>query len=371
MNVDIVEMQKKRVLFLSNHFITLYAFRKELIAEMIRQGHEVYLSLPEDKDNQYFEDLGCKIILTDIDRRGVNPLKDLRLIRFYKKMIPQVNPDIVFSYTIKPNIYGTLATNGKYKQVCNITGTGATFLKKNLMSTICEMLYRSSIKKCYKVFFQNRGDRDFFIKEGLVKDNYAMLPGSGCNLEQHKFKPMPTDDEIRFLFIGRVMKVKGIEQYLKAAELIKGKYPNTHFYVAGWNEQPECMKMVEDSQKAGFVEYIGFRKDIDQWMERCHCTVLPSHGGEGVPNVLLESAATGRACIGSKINGTMDVIEDGKTGYLFNTGDAEDLAAQMERFLQLPAEAKASMGRAGREKVEREFDRNIVINRYLEEVAKA
>lgn len=362
-------MKKKRILFLANHYITLYSFRKEMIIEMVKQGHELFLSLPEDKDNKYFEDLGCKIILTKIDRRGVNPLKDLQLIKFYKKMIPEVNPDIIFSYTIKPNIYGTIASNGKYKQVCNITGTGATFLKRSLVSTICEILYRISIKRCYKVFFQNRGDRDFFIKEGLVKENYAMLPGSGCNLEQHAFKYLPEEDEIRFLFIGRVMKLKGIDQYLQAAEIIRRKYPNTKFLIAGWNEQTEYMKLVEKAQKEGWVEYIGFRKDINRWIERCHCTILPSHGGEGVPNVLLESAATGRICIGSKINGTMDVIEDEKTGYLFDTGDGEDLARQIEKFIMLSPAQKAAMGKAGREKVEREFDRKIVVNTYLNEVA--
>lgn len=175
-------MGKKRILFLANHFITLYSFRKEMINEMVKQGHELYLSLPKSDENKYFEDLGCHIVETEIDRRGVNPIKDLKLICFYRKMIPQVNPDIIFSYTIKPNIYGTMVSNGKYKQVCNITGTGATFLKRTFVSTICEILYKLSIKKCYKVFFQNTGDRDFFIKEGLVKDNYAMLPGSGCKI---------------------------------------------------------------------------------------------------------------------------------------------------------------------------------------------
>ena len=362
-------MEKKRVLFLANHFITLYSFRKEMINAMVKQGYELYLSLPKSEENKYFQDLGCHIVETEIDRRGVNPVKDLRLLRFYQKMIHNVNPAIIFSYTIKPNIYGSMASNGKYKQVCNITGTGATFLKKNLVSLICEVLYKLSVKRCYKVFFQNTGDRDFFIKEGMIKDNYAMLPGSGCNLQQHVFKPLPDGDEIRFIFIGRVMKLKGIDQYLLAAEIIKNKYPNTKFLIAGWNEQPEYMKMVEDAQKAGRVEYIGFRKDIDQWIEKCHCTILPSHGGEGVPNVLLESAAAGRICIGSKINGTMDVIEDGKTGYLFDTGDGEDLARQIEKFIKLSPEQKAAMGKAGREKVVREFDRQIVVKAYLDEVA--
>lgn len=339
-----------------------------MINAMIRQGHELYLSLPKSDENKYFEDLGCHIIETEIDRRGVNPIKDIRLILFYKKMIPQVNPDIIFSYTIKPNIYGTLVSNGNYRQVCNITGTGATFLKRSLVSSICEVLYKLSIKRCYKVFFQNTGDRDFFIKEGLVKNNYAMLPGSGCNLQQHTFKPLPEGNEIRFIFIGRVMKLKGIDQYLQAAEIIRKKYPSTKFFIAGWNEQPDYMKLVEDAQKAGWVEYIGFRKDIDQWIEKCHCTILPSHGGEGVPNVLLESAATGRICIGSKINGTMDVIEDGKTGYLFNTGDGVDLARQIEKFILLSPEKRSAMGKAGREKVEHEFDRRIVINAYMNEI---
>ena len=128
------------------------------------------------------------------------------------------------------------------------------------------------------------------------------------------------------------------------------------------------MQLVEEAQKVGWVEYIGFRKDIDRWIERCHCIILPSHGGEGVPNVLLESAATGRICIGSKINGTMDVIEDSETGYLFNTGDGESLARQIEKFILLTPEAKVAMGKAGREKVEREFDRQIVVKAYLNEV---
>lgn len=361
-------MSRKRILFLANHFITLYSFRKELIQEMIKLGHEIWLSLPKSDENVYFENLGCKIVETSIDRRGINPIKDIKLVRFYKNIMHQIKPDIIFSYTIKPNIYGTLASNGKYRQVCNITGTGATFLNRNFISVICEMLYKLSIKKCYKVFFQNTGDRDFFIKEGLVKNNYGMLPGSGCNLQQHAFKPLPDYKELRFIFIGRVMKLKGIDQYLQAAKIIKTMYPNTRFYIAGWNEQPEYMKLVENAQRNGYVEYIGFRKDIDSWIEKCHCIILPSHGGEGVPNVLLEAAATGRICIGSKINGTMDVIEDGKTGFLFNTGDSQDLASQIEKFILLPENEKIAMGKAGREKVEREFNRQIVIKTYLNEV---
>lgn len=362
--------EKKKILFLSNHFITLFSFRKELIQKLVEEGHDVYLSLPEDQDD-YFANLGCHIILTDVDRRGVNPKNDLKLIFFYKKMIPEVNPDIVFSYTIKPNIYGTLATNGKYKQICNITGTGGTFLEDNLVAKICKILYRISIRKCYKVLFQNTGDRDFFIKNGLVKNNYEMLPGSGCNLKEHKFEPMPEDDIIRFIFIGRVMKLKGIDEYLEAAKAIKNKYKNIEFLIAGWNEEEEYKKIVAEYQEQGIVNYIGFRSDIDRWIKKCNCTVLPSHGGEGVPNVLLESAASGRVCIGSRINGTMNVIDDGVTGYLFETGNADSLIEKMETFIKLDPAEKATMGKAGREKVEREFDRKMVIRKYCDEVANS
>lgn len=364
-NVD-----RKKVLFLANHFITLFSFRKELIEKMVEDGHEVYLSIPED-ENHYFENLGCHIVQTEIDRRGMNPKNDLKLITFYKKIIPQIDPNIIFSYTIKPNIYGCLASGKKYKQVCNITGTGGTFLEENMLAKICKILYKCSIRRCYKVFFQNTGDRDFFIENNLVYNNYEMLPGSGCNLEEHSYQTMPDDIVIRFIFIGRVMKLKGIDEYLEAARIIKEKYSNTEFLIAGWNEEEEYKRIVADYQKRNIVNYIGFRSDIGDWIQKCHCTVLPSHGGEGVPNVLLESAALGRACIGSKINGTMDVIDDGKTGYLFETGNALSLADQIEKFLVLPLDEKNAMGKAGREKIERDFDRQIVIRKYCDEVEKA
>ena len=367
---DTIGTNKKRVLFLANHFITLHAFRKELIQRLVEEGHEVYLSLPEDPDNKYFEDLGCHIIITEIDRRGVNPVKDLKLIAFYKKMIPEINPDIIFSYTIKPNIYGSLVTNGKYRQVCNITGTGAIFLEDTPVARICKNLYRMSVKKAYKVFFQNTGDRDFFIDNRMIGFNYEMLPGSGCNLEEHPYTEMPDDGVIRFLFIGRVMKLKGIDEYLKAAEILKTKYPNTEFIIAGFNEEDEYQKIVAEYQEKGFVNYIGFRDDINDWIAKCNCTVLPSHGGEGVPNVLLESAAMGRICIGSNIPGTANVIDDGVTGYLFESENVEELVVAMEKVVTMDVDSRSAMGFAGHEKVKAEFNRELVVQRYVDEVEK-
>lgn len=361
--------KQKKVLFLANHFITLYSFRKELIKKLCEEGHEVVLSIPDGIDNKIFEEMGCRIIPTNIDRRGVNPINDLKLIKQYRKIITEVNPDIIFSYTIKPNIYGTLVSNQlKYRQISNITGTGATFLKKNFVNRIAKVLYKTSVKKSYKVFFQNTGDKDYFIQQHMIRDNWEILPGSGCNIEEHQYIEMPIDEIVNFIFIGRVMELKGVDQYLECAKRIHKKYPNTKFYIAGWNEEEKYKTIIDKYEKAGYVEYIGFRKDINDWIAKCHCTILPSHGGEGVPNVLLESAATGRVCIGSKINGTMDVIDDGKTGFLFNTGSADDLSEKVEQFINLSFKEKKAMGLAGREKVEKEFDRQIVIQKYLNEV---
>ena len=203
----------------------------------------------------------------------------------------------------------------------------------------------------------------------MVKNNYEMLPGSGCNIEEHPFSELPEGENFNFIFIGRVMKLKGIDEYLECAKIIKQKYPNTNFYIAGWNEEEEYKKIVEEYEKQGFVEYIGFRKDINDWINKCHCAVLPSHGGEGVPNVLLESSAMGRICIGSDINGTSDVIDDGKTGYLFETGNVTSLVEKVEKFIALSAEERKEMGRLAHEKIKTEFDRKIVIEKYLEEIS--
>lgn len=369
-------MAKKRILFLAQHFITLYSFRRELIERLCVEGHEVYLSLPVSDDNKYFEDLGCKIVPTEIDRRGVNPVKDLKLISFYRKMIPEVDPDIIFSYTIKPNVYGCLATNGrkrkngkKYKLVCNVTGTGGTFLEDNMVAKICRILYRHSVKKCYKVFFQNTSDRDMFLKNGMVKDNYEMLPGSGVNLEQFRLSPLPESVEVNFIFMGRVMKLKGMDEFLEAAKRTKEKYSNTNFYIAGFIEDGEYKEKVASYGDA--VIPLGFQKDIVSWIKKCHCTILPSHGGEGVPNVLLESAAMGRICVGSRIPGTEDVIDDGKTGYLFEAGNVDSLVDAIDKVMKLSAEDRMVMGKAGRAKVEKEFNRLIVVQKYMDEVEKA
>jgi glycosyltransferase involved in cell wall biosynthesis len=339
-----------------------------LIQNLIERGYKVYISLPESKENIYFSELGCKIINTSVDRRGVNPIKDIRLLLKYIRIMNNVKPDIIFSYTIKPNIYGSIAANlTKNKQINNITGTGGTFIKINIVSKLVKFLYKLSIKKSYKVYFQNSGDLKWFVGNNLVFNNYSLIPGSGVNLKQFQLRDYPCDNEIRFIYIGRIMRIKGIDQYLETALEIKKKYTNTKFYIAGFIEEEHYRSTINEYNSKGIVNYIGFQKDIKTWIEICHCTILPSHGGEGVPNVLLESAAMGRVCIASTIDGSKEVIDDKVTGYLFETGNTEDLTDKVIKFLDLSFEDKVKMGIAARTKVESEYDRQIVINRYLDE----
>ena len=361
-----------RVLFLANDFSTLFQFRKELIGILTSRGDDVYLSLPDHNDISFFTDQGCHFIPTHVDRKGFNPLSDLRLIQEYKSIIKDVSPDIIFSYTIKPNVYGSIANRkNRIHQVCNITGTGATFLKPSLLASICKVLYKISISHAYKVFFQNTDDRDFFVENKMVNGNYEVIPGSGCNLESHPYLPLPQGDNMTFIFIGRVMKLKGIDEYLACAKAVKEIYPNTKFLIAGWNEQEKYMKKVEEAEREGYVEYLGYRKDIDKVIEKCHCTVLCSHGGEGMPNVILESAAMGRICITTNTNGAEDAVDDGVTGFIYPKGDVNALVEKVLKVINLPEDERAAMGKAGRGKMEREFDRKIVINKYLKEIELA
>ncbi len=368
----------KRVLILAAHFISIYLTRRELIEELTVRGCEVYIAMPDSQDNRFFTNLGCIIFPVKVDRRGTNPFKDIFTIIRYRRIIKKVDPDVILSYEIKPNLYGAFAakwlkrpnTGERYKQICNVTGTGAVFLDDDIVSKLCKMLYRMSVKDAYLVFFQNAHDREFFINNKMVGDNTALLPGSGVNLNQYTPAPYPRDDETRFIFIARVMRVKGLLEYLDAAKKICKKYSGVKFYIAGFCEEEKYLRITEEYEKRGFVQYLGFRKDIMEWIEKCHCTVLPSRGGEGVPNVLLEAAAMARPVIGSRIPGTVDVIDDGVNGFLFEATDSEDLAAVMKKFLALSRDEQEKMGLLGREKVEKKFNRFDVVDRYLSEIEK-
>jgi galacturonosyltransferase len=354
---------------LCNHFVPLYNFRKEFIERLLHDGYDVYVSLPPAPENARLAAMGCTLVeAPPIDRRGTNILKDLKLWRFYRQTMKNLRPDLVLSYTVKPNIYGSLASRPlKIPQICNITGLGDAFIEESLVRLFLIALFKISVKKSALVFFQNAGNRDYFLKRGMVGGNYRMLPGSGVCLQAHPFTTMPQGETVNFLSAARIMKSKGIDQYLQSAKALREKYPRAVFYVAGFIEEEKYLPILEEYQQQGLIRYVGFQENIAEYIELCHCTVLTTYAfGEGMPNIVLEAAAQGRACIASRLAATVEAVEDGVTGFLFNAGVAEDLQEKIAMFMELSYDSKAKMGLAARQKMEREFDREFVIKKYYE-----
>lgn len=362
---------KKKVLLLGNHGFVIYNFRKELIKELLGKGYEVYISLPKDDKVQTMVDWGCKFIETNVDRRGTNPVTDLKLIINYVKLLKKVKPDVVLTYTIKPNLYGGLACRLlNIPCLNNITGLGSGFSKSSILKNFLSFLYKISLKKSYCVFFQNTEDMNTILESNIIKGHYELIPGSGVNLNEFNYKEYPSEDKITFLFIGRIMKDKGIDQYLEAAKVIKQKYPNTIFNLVGFVEktQPHYNNMIQHYQNEGYINYLGYQSDVKPFIEESNCIIQPSHGGEGLSNVLLETAATGRVLFASDIPGCRETIDEGHNGYTFEAKNTNHLVEKIEKFIKLPYEKKVKMGKNSRLKVEKEFDRNIVINAYMKKI---
>ncbi len=358
-----------KILILTNHDLGLYKFRKEVL-EALLKDNEVFVSMPRGIFTDKIIEMGCKYIDTAFERKGTNPFKDLELLKFYKKTIKEVRPDVVLTYTIKPNVYGGLASQQlKVPYIANVTGLGSAIENGGLLQFISLNLYKLGLKKADKVFFQNTANRDFMIKKHAVKDNYDMLPGSGVNLKQYSFNDFPDDSTIDFTYVGRLMKEKGFELYLDAAKYIRNKYPDTRFHVCGPDEDNyrDIVKKLNDD---GTIIYEGYVDDMKKIYSKVQCTIHPTYYPEGLSNVLLESLACSRPIITTDRPGCREVVEDGVNGFIVKQKDLDDLIAKIEKYLALSNEERKQLGINGRKKVEKEFDRNIVINKYLEEIKR-
>lgn len=357
-----------KILVLANFGMGLYNFRIELLEELIKQNNEVYISLPNDEYVPKLKELGCKFIDTDLDRRGTNPIADFKLILNYIKMIKEIKPDVVLTYTIKPNVYGGIAcliTNTPY--IVNVTGLGTAVENEGLLQKITLNLYKLGLKNASCVFFQNKINQEFFDKNKIVQCKTRLIPGSGVNLEQHKFEEYPKDDEtIRFLFIGRIMKAKGVEELFEAAKIIRQKYSNVQFELIGGTEE-NYLEEIEKLERENVIKYHGKQNDVHSFIKNSHATILPSYH-EGLSNVLLETASSGRPVLASNVPGCVETFEEGLTGLGFEARNVNSLVEAIEKFIHLPYIRKKEMGIAGRNKMEKEFDRNIVVNAYLQEI---
>ena len=366
-----------KILILANNDVGLYKFRKELIEELIHPGSymegrkaepcKIFISLPEGEFVPNLVELGCKFINTPIDRRGMNPLKDLKLIGRYIKILRKVKPDIVLTYTIKPNIYGGfLCRCMRVPYIPNVTGLGTSIENTSFMSKIILWMYQMGLHSAKTIFFQNETNFSIFKEKKIVRNNGKLIPGSGVNLEEHCLEEFPKEsDTIRFLFIGRIMKDKGIGEFLDCAEYIKKKYPKTEFDILGEFDEEIFRSRIEEMKERGIIRYYGLQKDVHSFLKTHHATILPSYH-EGLSNVLLETAASGRAVIATNVPGCAETYEDGISGIGFVPKSREALIEAMEKFMALSYEQKKAMGIAGRNKMEQEFDKKIVIASYLD-----
>ena len=350
-----------KILILTNHSYMLWQFRRELIARLMKD-HTVYLAMPYVGHEDDFKAMGAKCIRVDLERRGKNPFKDLALCRSYRSILKKVGPDLVLTYSIKPNIYGGAACRrAGIPYYANVQGLGTAFQTKR-MAQAATLLYKWGLKGARKVFFENEANAREFTDRGIVeKEKEVILHGAGVNLAYYACQPYPCNEKFHFLYLGRIMREKGMDELFAALRQVRGDFvlDLLGFFEEGYEEQ------VRELEKAGLVIFHGFQKDPRPFYERADCIVMPSYH-EGMSNVNLEAAASGRPLITSDIPGCRETVEDGVTGVLCRKQSIEDFAGAMQKMLDRPREEREAMGLAARRKMEREFDREDVIQKTLE-----
>lgn len=358
-----------KVLILSNDYLTIYNFRMELVSALSEKGHEVFLSLPEDSRNSLFSEMGCEVIDTPIARFGTNPFEDLKTLQFYKRLIKKIKPDIIFTYTAKPNIYGAIAAHAcGVKCVCNVTGLGSNFQSENIIKKIMLALQKYSYKNAHTVFFQNSQNLEYFKEKGIVGENAKLLPGSGVNLRQNKYEECcKSDGKLKFVTIARIRQDKGYDELFEAVKKAHSDGLNAEFHIIGWYEDDGYKEITEQMQRDYGVVVHGSvpHEQVHGLIKSCQFLIHPSYH-EGMSNVILEAAATGLVCLVSDINGCKEAVDDGKTGFLFNVKDTDSLYGAIKKAVSLSEEERRQMGLSAHKKMTDEFDRNIIVNTYLD-----
>lgn len=361
-----------RIAIVLNTSWNIYNFRMNFVKELLANGHEVHTVAPVDGYTQFLIEAGCIHHPITMDSRGANPIKDLALIWELGRTYRKVKPEIILHYTIKPNVYGTLAAAFlKIPVVNNVCGLGTVFLKDDLVSKIAVGLYRLSFKYASKVFFQNPEDKDLFISKGLVIPHAAdLVPGSGIDLT--KFSPSTSEKREKpftFLLISRLISDKGIYEYIQAIEKLKGSGKKFQFQLMGALDENHrrgiTSKALNDWINAGLVDYLGTTDDVRPFINNADCIVLPSYR-EGTPRTLLEAASLAKPIITTDVAGCRQVVEHGVNGFLCELKNADDLAEKMAEMGALEAKTLAELGLNGRKKMISNFNESLVIEKYLE-----
>lgn len=359
-----------KVAIVLNTSWNIYNFRMSLVRALVSKGFEVHSIAPEDAYTQRLVDAGCHHHPVKMDSRGINPVKDLALIFELRGIYKKVKPDIILHYTIKPNIYGSLAAASLgIPTVNNVCGLGTVFLRNNLLSRIALMLYRWSFRFPRKVFFQNTDDRDLFVSKRLIDSAQAdLLPGSGIDLQRFTPGTFSRNQDFTFLLISRLITDKGILEYVEAVRKLKAEGIQARFQLLGAKDPTHrrgiSLETVQRWIDEDTIEYLGTTEDVQPFIKAADCIVLPSYR-EGTPHTLLEAASCAKPIVATNVPGCHQVVQDQYNGLLCRLKDADDLAAKMKSISQLDAETLRQFGLNGRRKMELEFDEAIVINRYL------
>ncbi len=352
-----------KYLVISNHSYMLWQFRKELIQELLKDG-EVVISVPFGEHIDDFRALGCKMIDTELDRRGINPLKDLKLYRAYGKILDEEKPDMVITYSIKPNIYGGYACRRRKIPYCvNVQGLGTAFQKIGLAQMVTFM-YKTALKKAKTVFFENEGNAKLFIDKKIIpQSKICLLDGAGINLERYKFAEYPKNEKIHFLYLGRIMREKGMDELFESVKALREEGFDFVLDLVGFFED-EYKVQVEELVEQGIAVFHGFQQNPIPFYEKADCVVLPSYH-EGMSNVLLEAASIGRPIITSDIHGCREAVVENESGLLCKVKNADSLKEQMRIFCGFDFDKRKTMGEIGRKHMEQKFEKTKVVNATL------
>ncbi len=360
------------IILTSNTAWSIYNFRKGLILKFLTLGFKVTTISPQDDFSKLLLAMGCNVIDIPLSAKGINPVRDLLYMLRLSKIYRSETPDLIIHYTIKPNIYGSAAAAFTKKPcLCVVTGLGYTFINKNIISFIARQLYKLSFHFPRQIWFLNRDDLFEFQNYNLVSSNKCMLlPGEGVdtNFYSPRSGNVINDQKITFLLISRLLRDKGIGEFIDAARIIKRKYPNVSFNLLGAcdSENPSAYsrEQVNSWVSEGIVSYLGVVTDVRDAIATSDCVVLPSYR-EGVPRTLLEAASMGKPVIATNAPGCRDVVVDGVTGFKCTVKDPDSLAASLEKIINLTPEDRGLMGDAGRKFICENYDEASVIEFYL------
>lgn len=358
-----------RIVLTVNAAWNILNFRKPLVDRLLASGHQVTVLAPPDGSEVALRQMGCAFVPLPMNAKGLSPFDGLRLIRDFKRHFRQLAPEVVLSFTIKNNLFGAVAAQSLgIPFVPNVTGLGTAFLSGRALQRVAEGLYRYCFRDLPVVFFQNEDDRNLFLDRGLIREGQArLLPGSGIDLGRFSVAPAVGRADPVFLLVARLIRDKGVMEYAQAAEMVKRDHPGAQFRILGplgaENRSAIPPEVVAGWSPENNLDYLGETNDVRPFIEDADCVVLPSYR-EGAPRTLIEAAAMGRPLIATDVPGCRAVVQDGITGFLCGLQDANSLARSCTQFIQLAPEQRRSMGLAGRQKMEREFDQSIVVQAY-------